>query len=915
MKPNPPIGRVVDHERTIAAIVDDPACLFHPAPLCVFTDGFAVGYNIGNSLYCCQRDEVMRAHRIPGRLWHWFPKTGRYHIGFVLVDNEGSSFAFDFHVQQKPMFRVATTRQDGLRHIYFTAKTYDLEFAQTFEMQFEGDGTPQAVEGLVFLPAPLEQSLARFETPLVVSSDYQQPSAVDADALTGLRLHNPAGLRLDHELLRFPLPSALADLHTVRLGRTDVPFHLRRIGSHPTHPNLQLEALIESGPGRSANLTLARGGAGGRPAKPMTCETSADFAAVDDGVHRWELRLRDGKLEVSRASDPSPLTLAPVMEGCAGPFVVRRAGLREVYRSPLTVELACEVVFGDPADPAIEVVHGTLLRFVRGADRIDLEHLLENHSRSAFLYLKRYGVRLTPATALSAVAPDGTCARVAGFDVFRHTDQDIHRAMLGLPKNVAPLDHTVVTGPWQFTVGDFATVAPIRLRWRDGGLDLDLLPAASEVRLDSDEEYRFRNQFFLDEGRYKLREGMARRHASSLCRAAAPTPAAVRAEAVRLDQPPYLHTPAVLNGSVWVMAPAYARRAAFRRAAGTWLEQWQANEAVMRPWNFFSGGDWFGERVNNWGNSEYDTPLGALQMFLGTGDPEWRRRGLAAARHQMDVDTYHGEHPRGGWQIGHSLAHGGNYFPDEYRVGAKNAGVGVAHVWVEGMLLDYWMTGDERARAVAVRMLDDLAGPELVNWRMDTERDAGWHLIHLCAGAAILQDARYRKAAARLVTAILERQRSDGSFRRVLTSDHCRCFPKHTGCVSFMLGILLAGLKRYHQLTGDAATADALVRLARYLVQDMWDPAQETFRYTSCPASNPIDSRQMIEGLSYAFRLSGDAAGRRRWTREYRRTLAWVFPPEMVRHERVYGEEAFGKSLSQMMRMAGPVGVDVESMR
>ena len=91
----------------------------------------------------------------------------------------------------------------------------------------------------------------------------------------------------------------------------------------------------------------------------------------------------------------------------------------------------------------------------------------------------------------------------------------------------------------------------------------------------------------------------------------------------------------------------------------------------------------------------------------------------------------------------------------------------------------------------------------------------------------------------------------------------------------------------------------------------MWDPAHEFFRYTSCPHSKRMDAVQMIEGLAYAARLSGDAADQRRWAREYRRALAREFPPEIVRHERVYGEAVFGNTLTMLLRMAGPVGADL----
>jgi hypothetical protein len=333
-----------------------------------------------------------------------------------------------------------------------------------------------------------------------------------------------------------------------------------------------------------------------------------------------------------------------------------------------------------------------------------------------------------------------------------------------------------------------------------------------------------------------------------------------------------------------------------------------ANRAAVRSFGFFSYGDWFGERVNNWGNSEYDTPYGFLVNFLATGDGTLRRLGFAAARHQMDVDTHNGNHPKSGWQLTHSMAHGGGYFPDEYRPGAyAHGGEGVAHSWVEGMLLFWRLTGDSRARNTATRLLDDLAGSKLKNWMFTTGRDAGWHLIHLCAGYRELRNQKYLEAAASLVEKILERQRRDGSFRRVLSTDHCLCYPKHTGEVSFMMGYLLEGFKRYHVLTGDHLVREAIITLSRSVVAEMWNADNGRFRYTSCPNSGPMESAMLLEGLSYAARLTDDHALLSKWRRELKTLCVIDMPSRIVHGDLIFGDGACGKIVSQHLRMLADV--------
>ena len=81
------------------------------------------------------------------------------------------------------------------------------------------------------------------------------------------------------------------------------------------------------------------------------------------------------------------------------------------------------------------------------------------------------------------------------------------------------------------------------------------------------------------------------------------------------------------------------------------------------------------------------------------------------------------------------------------------------------------------------------------------------------------------------------------------------------GNAGFMVGILLVGLKLYHQATGDPRAAESILRGAKFLVRDMWDEESAGFRSTSCPHSRvSTDNFQHgIAGIAYAWRLSGDA--------------------------------------------------------
>jgi hypothetical protein len=51
-----------------------------------------------------------------------------------------------------------------------------------------------------------------------------------------------------------------------------------------------------------------------------------------------------------------------------------------------------------------------------------------------------------------------------------------------------------------------------------------------------------------------------------------------------------------------------------------------------------------------------------------------------------------------------------------------------------------------------------------------------------------------------------------------------------------------------------------IVNAARYLMRSMWEPTLSAFRYTSCPQSRTARelNAQILEGVGYAWRLSGD---------------------------------------------------------
>ena len=105
-----------------------------------------------------------------------------------------------------------------------------------------------------------------------------------------------------------------------------------------------------------------------------------------------------------------------------------------------------------------------------------------------------------------------------------------------------------------------------------------------------------------------------------------------------------------------VLPPAwYARTAALGRLAvplGRQFALWDRHVAncfrdylrardADRCYGYFNYGDWYGERGRNWGNNEYDFAHGYFMQFARTGNRDYFRASLTAARHQADVDCVH----------------------------------------------------------------------------------------------------------------------------------------------------------------------------------------------------------------------------------------------------------------------------------
>lgn len=299
-------------------------------------------------------------------------------------------------------------------------------------------------------------------------------------------------------------------------------------------------------------------------------------------------------------------------------------------------------------------------------------------------------------------------------------------------------------------------------------------------------------------------------------------------------------------------------------------DRWLADREAVRAYGFLNFGDWYGETLWSWGNNEYDAAFAHYSEFLRGGRPGWATLAAEAARHTADVDTCNWavDAAREGGQYMHMPGHAGGYLPPLFRSKMGGSTMAPSHTWVEGLVLHYLLTGDEPVREtldLTAAWLIRGDGPfGLDRFDFTNLRECGWHLTHLCALARLTDDPRYLNAGWIVVERVLDRQDEGGGWDHLLTLSHCACPPpRHRGEAGFMAGVLLSGLRRFHELTGDARVAAAIVRGARWLIASTYDRERRGFRYTSCP-EKPGPSAEytipVLDGIAYAFALDGDPA-------------------------------------------------------
>ena len=274
-------------------------------------------------------------------------------------------------------------------------------------------------------------------------------------------------------------------------------------------------------------------------------------------------------------------------------------------------------------------------------------------------------------------------------------------------------------------------------------------------------------------------------------------------------------------------------------------------------------GDWWGERGVDWGNSEYDTQNAFLLQFLRTGNDRYFVAGEQMEWHNRDVDTiqHHSDASRIGGVYHHAIGHTGGYYA-KGEIPGNGIAVGILtvdHVFNQGHLAYYFLTGDSRSLETARAIADRYGLVDTRAFDFNSCRNAGWHLILTIAAYEATGDPYYLNAARIIVERVGERQTPNGGwdyYRVCIHQDE----PQHYGNFGFTVGVMLTGLHKYYDATGDERAAAEIIQGARWMAASLYDAKTGGFVYSSCPRS--FDASMLtfllLDGMAFAHERTGD---------------------------------------------------------
>lgn len=269
----------------------------------------------------------------------------------------------------------------------------------------------------------------------------------------------------------------------------------------------------------------------------------------------------------------------------------------------------------------------------------------------------------------------------------------------------------------------------------------------------------------------------------------------------------------------------------------SWYRQEGYDDESYDEWGWHGVGRW------GWFNCEgVGTHTGTLLQFLRTGDYKYFEFGEDLSRHMMDIDTCHFNTVaydkrlkriyQDYSQPGSMHRHSGDHW------GGRNEEA--SHTNLNGILLYYYLTGNDRALDVA-KEIGEFFLKHPITYFKHPDVAPNRAMSNIMMGEAALYettgDARLKKDADYWANLFFQGQNRNGSFNENYNPRDRRWDgDPHIG---YMDGYALPALIDYHKLTGNKAIKDVIIKLTDYLI------AHDEYG-------------AIYEGLAYSYFLTGD---------------------------------------------------------
>ena len=373
--------------------------------------------------------------------------------------------------------------------------------------------------------------------------------------------------------------------------------------------------------------------------------------------------------------------------------------------------------------------------------------------------------------------------------------------------------------------------------------------------------------YHIRDGLHTFREGLTKTHTLYLDVSGDPmAESLIGDEPVACCDPLWIERTGVLRGLAVRVRDQFPE---FDRFFATRITCYRDYRDKAREYGVMNFGDEFGERRYCWTNLEHDPQHHLFTQFARTADARFFRIASQMARHQGDVDTRHYGRVPGhvGQQWMHSVGHTSGYFPYNYMGMAEYAhhcqSGHRGHMWNRGLLEHYLLGGDRRSWNTAILVADWVAGPQTTNYDYNVARKVGWPCLITLPTYLATEDPFYLNATRLMIRKLREKSMATGDqgfYSHELEGSHCRCKVKHRGGHSGMLGIQMAGMRMYYEITGDEQVAKDIVKIARFVIGNMWIPHNGVFRSSSCPGSGPgtLVAWWISEGIGFAANYTKD---------------------------------------------------------